>query len=227
VLDHDESHGTPLSIAVNFCAAIREGTFELRVELLRRNRSTSFWFVRFIQEQDGADVHCADATVVLADRRVTPPFRIIERPEAPGPEDLEPFDFGKRRAAWMSAFDIRFVSGDPFAGGARGARTVAWTRDRIDRALDFRSLLAMTDCAMPQIFHCVGRFIPISTVSMTVYFHATAAEVAAVGTDFVLYDATMRNASEGYFDETSHVWSRTGALLATMEQIVWYKVPES
>jgi acyl-CoA thioesterase len=61
---------------------------------------------------------------------------------------------------------------------------------------------------------------------MTVYFHAAAEDIAAVAGDFVLYEAKMRNAYAGFFDEISELWSRSGTLLATMEQIVWFKVPE-
>jgi len=86
VLDHPERHGSPLSITINFAAAIRAGRYDVRVELLRRNRSTSFWFVRFLQEQDGETVHCADATVVLAVRRPMMSFAIAKPPPARAPE---------------------------------------------------------------------------------------------------------------------------------------------
>jgi acyl-CoA thioesterase len=227
VLDHPERHGSPLTIATNFAAAIREGPFERRVELLRRNRSTSFWFVRLVQRQDGEDVHCADATVLLAERRETPSFTIATPPEAPPPESVAPTDFARKRARWMDMYEMRFVTGDPFRSTSHAdARTVAWVRDAVAPELDFRSLLAMSDCAFPQIFHRIGRFIPVSTVSMTVNFHATADDLSSVGNDFIVYEATMRNAYDGFFDETSTLWSRAGKMIATMEQIVWYKVPQ-
>jgi len=227
VLAHPEALGAPLSITINFVAAIRAGTYDIRVELLRRNRSTSFWFARFVQTQDGEEGHCADATVVLAVRRETPSFAIAKAPPVAAPESIAPFDFAAARAEWMKAYDIRFVSGEPLGRGPANddARTIAWVRDLVDPSLDFCSLLAMSDCAFPQVFHRVKRFIPISTVSMTVYFHARAEDLAAVGDDFIVYDARMRVAYDGFFDETSSLFSRAGKLLATMEQIVWYKVP--
>jgi acyl-CoA thioesterase len=228
ILERPEAHGVPLSASINFAAAIRAGSFDVRVELLRRNRSTSFWFARFVQSQDGEEVHCADATVVLAERRATPSFAIARPPAAPPPESLTSFDFARARAKWMEAYDMRFASGSPAArDAADDARTIAWVRDRFAPQLDFPSLLALCDCSFPQIFHRVARFIPVSTVSMTVYFHATAADLSSVGNDFILYDATMRNAYEGFFDELSSLWSRSGKLLATMEQIVWFKVPDA
>ena len=227
VLEHPERHGDPISVTVNFAAAVRAGAYDVRVELLRRNRSTSFWFVRFEQDQDGERVHCADATVVLALRRPTPAFAVAARPPAPDPERIAPMPESVKRANWMHAYDIRFVSGMPFARDAATDEAIAWVRDRLGGALDFASLLALSDCAFPQIFHRVARFIPISTVSMTVYFHATADDLATVGEDFVIYDATMRAAYEGFFDESSSLFARDGKLLATMEQIVWYKVPEA
>jgi acyl-CoA thioesterase len=227
VLEHPERHGSPLSITINFAAAIRAGRYDVRVELLRRNRSTSFWFVRFLQEQDGETVHCADATVVLAVRRPMMSFAIAKAPAAPVPEDIAPANMESVRAAWMRQYDLRFVSGQPFTErpADEDVHTVAWVRERAESSLTFASLLAMCDTSFPQIFHRVTRFVPISTVSMTVYFHASDDDLAAVGSDFILYDATMRVAYDGFFDESSTLYGRDGKLLATMEQIVWYKIP--
>jgi acyl-CoA thioesterase len=226
ILDVADRVGEPLSITVNFAAAIREGAYDVRIEELRRNRSTSFWFSRFVQMQDGEEVHCADASVVLATRRETPAFAIAHAPEAPAPESVAAVDFASKRAKWMETYDMRFVTGHPFRRETDdSARTIAWVRDLVNPSLTFRSLVAMSDCAFPQIFHRVARFIPVSTVSMTVHFHATADDLAALGDDFILYDATMRVAYDGYFDEISSLYSRAGKLIATMEQIVWFKVP--
>jgi acyl-CoA thioesterase len=229
VVDHPERLGEPISITIDFVAAIRAGRYDVRVELLRRNRSTSFWFARLVQDQDGDEVHCASATVVLAVRRATKAFAIAAAPEAAAPETLRPLDARSMRAKWMEQYDMRFVSGVPFTSNASvdaSDHTIAWVRDRVATRIDFCTLVAMSDCAFPQIFHRITSPIPISTVSMTVRFHATSRDLAALENDFILYDATMRVAYEGFFDETSSIYSRAGTMIATMEQIVWYKIVE-
>ena len=55
---------------------------------------------------------------------------------------------------------------------------------------------------------------------------ATEAEVAEVGNDFILVEYEGRIGGGGASDERSSYWRRDGKLLATSEQLVWYrKVP--
>ena len=58
---------------------------------------------------------------------------------------------------------------------------------------------------------------------MSVYFHATPAELEAVGGDFILGEAKGRRFESGFFDQHGALWSRDGVLLATTEQLCWFK----
>jgi len=58
---------------------------------------------------------------------------------------------------------------------------------------------------------------------MTLYFHADAAELAAVGAGYLLAQAQAQAFRGGYFDQTAQLWSEAGALLATSHQLVYYK----
>jgi hypothetical protein len=60
-------------------------------------------------------------------------------------------------------------------------------------------------------------------VSMTVYFHAGLAELAATGTGHVLGQAQAQAFGRGYFDQTAQLWNEAGDLLATSHQVVYYK----
>jgi acyl-CoA thioesterase len=62
-----------------------------------------------------------------------------------------------------------------------------------------------------------------TTLTLTVYLHATAAEVAEVGNDFVLVEYEGRVGGGGASDERSSYWTRDGKLLATSEQLAWYR----
>ena len=106
-----------------------------------------------------------------------------------------------------------------------GSRSLAWVRSRrepLDRAL----LGMITDNSPPRAMYAFGMGVSTTTLSLTVYLHATEAEVAEVGNDFILVEYEGRIGGGGASDERSSYWRRDGKLLATSEQLVWYrKVP--
>jgi acyl-CoA thioesterase len=102
----------------------------------------------------------------------------------------------------------------------------AWIRALDAREMDYETLTAICDTGLPHIFVRLRRPVPVSTVTMNIFYHATAAELAQVGDDFLLSASRMRNAGHGFFDASTEMWSRAGALLATTEQVVWFKVPD-
>jgi acyl-CoA thioesterase len=69
----------------------------------------------------------------------------------------------------------------------------------------------------------LGRFMLSSTVSMNIYFHASSEELAAVGSDHVLSETVSRRCHGGFFDHELKLWSRSGALLATSEQVAAFR----
>ena len=95
-------------------------------------------------------------------------------------------------------------------------------RDDPPRPLDFASLTALCDVFFPRIWLRRARQTPLGTVSMTVYFHATAAELAASGEGFLLAQARGQGFGSGYFDHTGQLWNEGGTLLATTHQVMYY-----
>jgi hypothetical protein len=63
----------------------------------------------------------------------------------------------------------------------------------------------------------------VGTVSLTVYFHADSAQLAAQGDAHVLGQADAQALRNGFFDQTAQIWDAGGLLLATSHQIVYYK----
>ncbi len=222
VLDDPRRHGEPLSLSTNFAGAIEAGPFTIRTRNSRRNRSTDFWHVELVQQQHGHAVHCAGASVVLAHRRATDSFVDVRAPEAPAPETLPLVRAASVAPSFLERYDMRFATGNPFAGGDP-ERTVAWVRDRAPRTLDFPALAALCDTGFPPIFLRLGKRVPVSTVTLNAFFHATSSELAEIGNDFLLSEGRMRIAHNGFFDCATTMWSRAGRLLASTEQIVYYK----
>jgi acyl-CoA thioesterase len=102
------------------------------------------------------------------------------------------------------------------------SRSLAWVRSR--RGPFDKALLGMvTDHSAPRAMYALGRSVSTTTLSLTVYLHATAEEIAGIGDDFILVECEGRVGGRGASDERSSYWSRAGKLLATSEQLAWYR----
>ena len=96
-------------------------------------------------------------------------------------------------------------------------------RDEPPRPLDFASLAALSDVFFPRIWRRRATRVPAGTVSMTVYFHASAAQLRQTGTGYLLGQARAQAFRHGFFDQTAQLWNEAGQLLATTHQVVDYK----
>lgn len=222
VLRHPARQGEPVSLTVNFAGPVADGSFEVQADAVRTNRSTQHWVVLMRQGEEVV----VSATAVLAVRRET--WSSVEAgcPEAASAEAIErmpPF----RRVRWTDAYDMRFVRGAPHWTGDEPAGTdsesLLWVRDEPSRALDFPSLAALCDVFFPRILLRRAQWVPVGTVSFTVYFHADSATLAAVGTAPVLGHARAHQFRNGYFDQTAQMWGPGKELLAVTHQIVYYR----
>jgi hypothetical protein len=203
---------------------MQPGAFSVRLRELRANRSTTFWSAELLQEQHGADVLCAFATTVFAQRRETPAFLDAVAPAVTPPEELHQFSAVSARA-FLKHFDMRFDGGGTIPK-LRDGQVLTWVRSLDSGAVDYETLTAICDVGLPHIFMRLRQFVPVSTVTMNVFYHMPRAELAKVGGDFLLTGSRMRIAGNGFFDATTSVWSRAGMLLATTEQVVWFKAPQ-
>ncbi|MBA3771983.1 MAG: thioesterase family protein [Ramlibacter sp.] len=222
VMQHPRRLGDPVAFTVNFAAALSDGPFLAQARPVRTNRSTQHWSVE-IRQGDHAVV---TATAVTAVRRETWSAGELPVPQVPRPNDL-PAPDGTGRVEWINRYDMRFIDGAfPPAwdgAGASDSRTRLWLRDNPARPLDFTSLTALADVFFPRIWRRRATPVPIGTVSMTVYFHAGAAQLQASGTGYLLGQAQAQAFRNGYFDQAAQLWNEAGELLATSHQVVYYK----
>ena len=96
-------------------------------------------------------------------------------------------------------------------------------RDDPPRPLDFASLTAIADVFFPRVWLRRATPTPIGTVSMTVYYHADAAQLASLGPGHLLLQARGQGFGGGYFDHSGQLWDEGGSLVATTHQVVYYK----
>ena len=221
VMQHPERQGVPVAFTVNFCAALADGAFEVKAEVARSNRSTQHWTLGI--EQNGETV--LTATALTATRRETWGAQELRVPQL-----LSPAAMGASSqpapVAWLKRYDLRYAEGAlprVWDGSGESSRSTLWMRDEPPRALDFVSLVAVCDAFYPRVLLRRATAVPAGTVSMTVYFHAGEAELAAVGDGWLLGQAETSAFRHGFFDQRAQMWSQAGVLLATSHQMVYFK----
>lgn len=213
--------GEPLSLTVNFLGPIADGAFAIVVRCVRTNRSTQHWYAEFTQ----GGISMATATAVFGLRRPTWGHAEPDAPWVAFPEDYDVLDF-PAGIAWLQNYEIRFVSGGlaDIDGIARErSETIQWIRDKPARAIDFAALAALSDSFYPRIYRRLGRMLPAGTVSLTTYFHADGASLAAQQSEPILGVARGQSFGLGFFDQAACLWGRDETLLATSHQLVYFK----
>jgi hypothetical protein len=215
-----EAVGEPLSLTLTYAAAIPSGPIDIRTRRLRQGGSVGVWEVELLQA--GSEQVGVHGIVTMARRPQTPPFSFAQMPDAPAPESLPSIDIpGQPLRYGAASFERRAVEGyPPVAGG--DSRSLAWVRSR--RGPMDKALLAMvTDHSPPRAMYALGMNVRTTTLSLNAYLHATSEDLAGIGDDFILVECEGRVGSAGSSDEHSRYWRRDGKLLATSEQLAWYR----
>ena len=226
ILLHPDRLGDPLSLTVNYAGALSTGPFTVQATPVRTNRSTQHWTVSIVQtDAQGEQVVTTTATAVTAVRRETWSLADVAMPTVPGPEGLDAYPPAPG-IEWFSRYDLRPVTGAlprQWNGQGDSSLSQVWMRDNPARPLDFCALAALADVFFPRVWLRRAVHVPAGTVSITVYFHASPAQLEATGTGHVLGQARAQEFRNGFFDQTVQLWSESGTMLATSHQIVYYK----
>ncbi|MDA7417822.1 thioesterase family protein [Xenophilus arseniciresistens] len=227
VLQHPDLLGTPIALTVNYASAIGPGPLEVLAIPVRTNRSTQHWRMEVRQSgEDGRMQVNTTATAVTAARRETWSGHDLPMPQVPPPAQVERFDMGPKGVAWFNKYEMRPVRGAipaSWDGAEAPSESMLWLRDAQPRALDFCSLAAMSDLFYPRVWLRRAKPVPAGTVSITTYFHADAAQLQEAGTGYLLGRAQGQQFFNGFFDQAAQLWSEAGRLLATSNQIVYFK----
>jgi acyl-CoA thioesterase len=221
VEDQPDRVGEPVALTVNFAAPVADGAFDIAATCIRTNRTNQHWLVEL--SQDG--VVKTNATAVFGIRRETWSDTERAMPSVPEPDDVAESGLPDM-IVWARNYEMRYVEGrvpGVDAGSGPSSVTTLWVRDRSGRALDFPSLAAMSDIFYPRVFLRRGAISPAGTISLTIYFHADSDALSAVGGESVLAHVRANRFSRGFFDQSAELWSRTGELLVTTHQLVYFK----
>ena len=227
VLQHPDRLGDPLSLTVNYAGALTAGAFTVQAVPVRTNRSPQHWTLSILQaDAEGALVVTTTATAVTAVRRETWSVGDTPMPEVPQPADHQSIVVPGGAVEWLNRYEMRPVTGfipRTWDGSGDHSLTQLWMRDAPPRPLDFCALAALADVFFPRVWLRRARQVPAGTVSITVYFHASQAQLQETGTGYLLGQARGQEFRNGFFDQTAQLWNEVGTLLATSHQIVYYK----
>lgn len=223
VLDDPRHIGEPIALTVNFCAAVAEGPFTIELDFVRSGRTTQHIAIRIVQpdpKADGRDAVVIQAMAVMGVRRALWGKLQATRPGMPPPESLER-RLPRVGIRWLERFDSRYLQAltDP---PDIDAPVLDWVRDDPPRPLDYPALASLADSFYPSIYALMQKRVPIATVSMNTYFHASAEELAAVGSDYLLGVTRSQVFDAGFFDCDSQLWHGE-RLICTTQQVVWYR----
>lgn len=227
VMRHPALLGEPLALTINYAAPIAAGAFRARTRPARTNRSTQHWLVELVQDDGaGGESLTTTASIVTASRRDTFTDSEVPMPVVPRAEAVPRVDRSASGVAWLAAYEMRPVAGDMprrWDGQFADSTSQLWMRDHPPRPLDFPALAAFADQFFPRVWLRRAIRVPAGTVSMTVYFHADSAALAATGSGYLLGQARGQGFRHGYFDHSGQLWNEAGLLLATTHQVVYFK----
>jgi acyl-CoA thioesterase len=218
VLSDPHSEGSASALTVNFIARVLPGEHLLvRSSKLGASRSLSHWQVEL--HRSGGEELLASASVVLALRRPSQGAMDFQAPAAPPPNELPasnpPGAFGRLT-------ETRAIYGQP-PFSRPDLRSLTWVRESSGRHIDAVQLAYLSDVYAPRVFHISEAPRPSSTLTMSTYFLATADELAAAGDDYILSEAEGTRIEQSLVGSRARLWSKQGSLLATTEQLCWFK----
>ncbi len=209
--------GAPLALDALFMGAIDPGELEVRVCLLRQNRSVGFWRSELWQ----AGRICAHAQVTMSMARRSMVLQDAQFPDVRGPDAVPVYVNPRTPVQWLAQYVFKPVSGMLFSC-AETMDARLWIRDADPRALDAVSLTAICDTPFPSPWIRLEGQTPVSTVTYSVYYRASDADLEEAGTGFCLLDSRASIAQNGYVDQFTSVWSASGRLLAQTQQMLWF-----
>lgn len=218
VVGNPSATGSAIAMTVNFIAAVQPGSdLCLRTTCIGAGRSVAHWRCDVVDEASGSLL--ATALVIMASRRESDRYTEGAMPGIALPETLPPFHppFPNR-----PPLEVRYgKGGSPFNQG--NTRTLAWEKETSGRSIDVLTLALLSDLGVPRVFTISPAPRPSATLTLSVNFLASEAELVACGDDFILADMIATRIEQSTVGSRKSMWSRAGALLATSEQVCWFR----
>ena len=226
VLQHPDRLGDLVAITVNYAGAVGERAYVIEAIPARTNRSTQHWIITMREQDDAGNWSTTTtATAMTALARSTWSDDEHAMPQVLPSSQVERY-ITEFRVEWLSRYNVRPLIGSyptEWNDAISPSLTRMWVSDEPPRPLDVPALASLCDVFFPRIWLRRAKRVPIGTVSLTVYFHASAEALQKVGDQPVLAQSQGQAFRDGFFDQTAQIWAPSGELLATSHQLVYYK----
>ncbi len=206
------------ALNTQFCAPVDTEPARLDVEIVRRGSSVINTRARITQ--DGAPRTTASATFG-ADRDSEADFQRTSAPDVPLPQEVEPAPESPLFPDFSQYYEYRFCVGNIPYSGSDEATVGGWCRLRdADRPVDTIQAAALLDIWPPAILSTMSGPTAAATVFWQLVFDAVLPLDDAAADDFVLVDSSSDQATGGYAEQRSSLWSHDGRRLAQSQQLV-------
>lgn len=218
IISDPAATGSAIAMTVNFIAPVQPGSdLCLRTACIGAGRSLAHWRCDVVDEASGALL--ATALVIMANRRESDRYTEGAMPEIALPETFPPF---RPPFPNKPPLEIRSGAGNsPFNRGHTG--TLGWEKETSGRPIDVLTLALLSDLGAPRVFTISPAPRPSATLTLSINFLASGAELAACGDDFILSEMIATRIEQSTVGTRKTMWSRAGAMLATSEQVCWFR----
>jgi acyl-CoA thioesterase len=200
-----------LNVTCYFVSPSSPGPATLRVEVIKRGRTSSLAQVSLVQDERER----ARALVLGGDLSMQhgPELHLVAPPDLPPPEQCSRVSPGTG-SALMNELDLRLDPTTPFLRGALdgSASMSGWACFADGRPHDTISLAAFTDFLPPTTFNVFGPAAWVPTLELTVQIRRRPAA------GWIRVRVQTRHVSAGHFEEDGELWDEDGKLVAISRQ---------
>lgn len=206
---------SPRSLTVHFLKGPEPGAAEVHTEVLRSGGKLTSMTARLIQQ--GQPTTFAVAAFGSAFDGVG--FQQRAMPQVPAKEACA------RMQPSKVEIDHRFEHRQCFGGapftGASEALIGGYSRLEAPRPIDALTLTLLCDAWWPALFPTLTdrkQAGACPTIDLTIHFRADLPLADSAPDDYVLVELKSEALAHGYLDESCHIWSKQGVLLAQTVQ---------
>lgn len=205
------------SMAVNFVGPLfTETPFQIQSEILREGKSVIHASARIVQ-QDKVCLIVQSCFGFGRDSKINHHHNIRHNMMLPKKPNYIP-QVPKVVPKFLRHFDLAIEKGVPFTG-RKGNDMRGWLRFKdAPAALKDAHLIALLDAYPPTALQNLRWPAPASSLSWFVEFIYPYTKIEA--SDWLAYEATARQAAQGYVHEQAYLWNPHGHLMAISTQTV-------
>lgn len=213
--------GETISQHVQFISAVKSETIYARVTLRESKRTTDFWSV-VVSDAAEKGRTLMVAEIVAGSRRGHDLVYDTPLPTYKKPEDCIRMRNNPLSPRWLDRYELMLSSGKPFSKNPT-PHSVTLIREDDHRPPDAVSISAILDASMPRVFFVTDKARMASTLSMSSHIYASDAEIAEVGSDFMILEADSAAVRHGLSNEEARLFRRDGLLIAASYQTAVFK----